>query len=63
MNTKMSTNNNFESSYIKFYNRLNSFKGYTKLGLKNEFVSSVNRHDYRKAELDEIIDYLFRNCI
>jgi len=51
--------NNYESSYIKFYNRLSEFKGYTKLGLKNEFVSSVKRSDYRKAELDEIIDYLF----
>ena len=54
-------NNNYESSYIKFYNRLKEFKGYSKLQLKNEFLSMVDKHDYRKAELDEIIDYLFQN--
>ena len=54
-------NNNNESSYINFYNQLKHFKGYSKLQLKNEFVSIVDKHDYRKAELDEIIDYLFQN--
>lgn len=53
-------NNNYESSYIKFYNRLKEFKGYTKLQLKNEFVSMVDKHDFRKAEVDEIIDYLYK---
>ena len=53
--------NNNESSYIQFYNKLKHFKGYSKLQLKNEFVSMVDKHDYRKAELDEIIDYLFQN--
>lgn len=48
-------------SYMDFYNNLKNLKGYSKEQLKNEFLSSVNKRDYRKAEIDEIIDYLYKN--
>lgn len=52
--------NDITTTYIKFYERcrLKEFSGWSLNGLKNEFIASVKKTDYRLAELDEIINYL-----
>lgn len=51
-----------ETSYIKFYKRIinKEFKGWTLLGIKNEFISTVHKKDYSRADIDEICEYLFK---
>lgn len=47
--------------YMDFYSKCSRgvFDGYSKEQLKNEFEYYVNRHEYSKSDLDEIIEHLF----
>lgn len=51
---------NITTSYMEFYNRCASgeFNGWSLEGLKQEFLSSVKRSDFRIAELGEILSWM-----
>lgn len=52
-------------SYLEFYNRCckKFFNVNSEEELKNEFIYYVDKKDYRKADLDEIVKYLYNNVI